>query len=114
MTSNAPSPRRRKLLIIGLDGVPPEVLFDHHRGRMPNVSAMMDAGVHGPMRTTDPPISIPAWPVMFTGFDPGTLGFYGFRDRLNYSYTQTYVPRSTLLEVPTLFMLLSGRGRRVG
>jgi predicted AlkP superfamily phosphohydrolase/phosphomutase len=114
MASTSPNARRRKLLLIGLDGVPPEVLFDRLRSRMPNVSALMDAGVWGPMRTTDPPISIPAWPVMFTGFDPGTLGFYGFRHRLNYSYTQTYVPRSTLLEVPTLFTLLSSRGRRVG
>ena len=80
---------------------------------MPNVSALLETGVRGAMRTTDPPISIPAWPVMFTGFDPGTLGFYGFRHRLNHSYTQTYVPRSTLLGFPSLFTLLSDRGRRV-
>ncbi len=112
----APShPRpRRKLLVIGLDGVPPEILFDRLRPKMPNVAAMLDAGVRGPMRTTDPPISLPAWAVMFTGYDPGTLGFYGFRHRLNHSYSQTYVPRTTLLEVPTLFTLLSERGRRVG
>jgi len=106
--------RRRKLLLIGLDGVPADALFTQHRSRMPNVSALLETGVRGAMRTTDPPISIPAWPVMFTGFDPGTLGFYGFRHRLNHSYTQTYVPRSTLLGFPSLFTLLSDRGRRVG
>lgn len=114
MSSAAPARPRRKLLVIGLDGVPPEALLSVHRARMPTVSAMLDAGVHGSMRTTDPPISLPAWAVMFTGFDPGTLGFYGFRHRLNHSYTQNYVPRTTLLEVPTMFGLLSDRGRRVG
>ncbi len=105
---------RRKLLLIGLDGVPPETLSRVHRSRMPNVSAMIEAGVSGAMRTTDPPISLPAWAVMFTGYDPGSLGFYGFRHRLDHSYTKTYVPRSTLLEVPSMFTLLSDRGRRVG
>lgn len=105
---------RRKLLVIGLDGVPPETLVRIHRARMPTVSSMLDAGVHGALRTTDPPISLPAWAVMFTGYDPGSLGIYGFRHRVNHSYTQTYVPRSTLLDVPTLFSLLSDRGRRVG
>jgi predicted AlkP superfamily phosphohydrolase/phosphomutase len=81
---------------------------------MPTVSALLDAGVSGALRTTDPPISLPAWAVMFTGYDPGSLGIYGFRHRLDHSYTRTYVPRSTLLEVPTLFGLLSDRGRRVG
>jgi predicted AlkP superfamily phosphohydrolase/phosphomutase len=114
MTDAKEPPPRRKLLVIGLDGVPPETLLAVHRSRMPNVSAMLDAGVSGAMRTTDPPISLPAWAVMFTGYDPGSLGFYGFRHRLNHSYTQNYVPRTTLLEVPTLYSLLSDRGRRVG
>ncbi len=114
MPSEAPANPRRRLLVIGLDGVPPEVLFDQHRTRMPNVSELLRAGVRAPLRTTDPPISIPAWAVMFTGLDPGSLGFYGFRHRLNHSYTQTYVPRSTLLRAPSLWSLLSARGRRVG
>ncbi len=81
---------------------------------MPNVSELVNAGVRAPLRTTDPPISLPAWAVMFTGYDPGSLGFYGFRHRLNYSYAQTYMPRSTLLNVPSLWTLLSERGLRVG
>lgn len=80
---------------------------------MPNMRRLVKAGVRGVLRTTDPPISIPAWPVMFTGVDPGTLGFYGFRHRLNHSYTQNYAPSSTLLPVPSMWKILSDRGRRV-
>jgi predicted AlkP superfamily phosphohydrolase/phosphomutase len=107
------SPTARRLLVIGLDSVPPDFLFDRCLAVMPNVRRLLGAGVSAPLRTTDPPITIPAWPVMFTGVDPGTLGFYGFRHRANSAYFRTYTPTTGLLPVPTLWQLLSDRGRRV-
>jgi predicted AlkP superfamily phosphohydrolase/phosphomutase len=108
------STARRRLLIIGLDSTPPELLFDRLLAVMPNVRSLYERGARGPLRSTDPPITVPAWPAMFTGLDPGSLGFYGFRHRQPHSYFDTYVPTSTLLPVPTIFQLLSQRGRRVG
>ena len=99
--------------MLGLDAVPPELLFDRLLPVMPNVRRLYEHGARAPLRSTDPPITVPAWPVMFTGYDPGSIGFYGFRDRRNRSYLETYVPSSTLLPVPTLWQLLSQRGRRV-
>jgi predicted AlkP superfamily phosphohydrolase/phosphomutase len=113
---SAPPPRTtngRRFLIIGLDSVPPEFMFDRVLGAMPNVAALMRAGVHAPLRTTDPPLSSPAWPVMFSGVDPGTLGIYGMRSRVKQSYTKFYTPTSNELPVPTLWTLASERGRRV-
>ncbi|MCI4329028.1 MAG: alkaline phosphatase family protein, partial [Thermoplasmata archaeon] len=104
---------RRRLLLFGLDGVPPELLFDQLLPIMPNVRRLVERGVRAPLRTTDPPISVPAWPVMFTGVDPGTLGLYGFRHRRPHSYTEMYIPTSSDLPVPTIWQLLSARGRRV-
>jgi predicted AlkP superfamily phosphohydrolase/phosphomutase len=109
----AESPERRRLLVIGLDGVPPEFLFDRLRGVMPATAALIDRGVRAPLRTTDPPLSVPAWPVMFSGVDPGTLGFYGFRHRKDHSYTETYVPTSAEMPVPSLWQMASAAGRRV-
>ncbi|MCI4317354.1 MAG: alkaline phosphatase family protein [Thermoplasmata archaeon] len=106
-------PRPHRLLIIGLDSAPPEYLFDRCLPVMPNVRRLVRDGVHAALRSTDPPITIPSWPVMFTGVDPGTLGFYGFRHRLDHSYTRNYGPSSTLLPVPSLWRLMSDRGRRV-
>jgi predicted AlkP superfamily phosphohydrolase/phosphomutase len=51
---------------------------------------------------------------MFSGVDPGTLGFYGFRHRRQHSYTETYVPTSRQMPVPSVFELASAAGRRVG
>ncbi|MGD0250847.1 MAG: alkaline phosphatase family protein [Thermoplasmata archaeon] len=109
----AKSPGRRRLLIIGLDAVPPEMLFDRLLPVMPNLRRLYEHGTRAALRSTDPPITVPAWPVMFTGVDPGSLGFYGFRHRRAHSYFDTYVPSSTLLPVPTIFHMLSQHGRRV-
>ncbi len=103
----------RRLLVIGLDSASPQYLFERCLPVMPNVSRLVRSGVHGPLRTTDPPISLPAWAVLGTGVDPGTLGMYGFRHRLDHSYDRTYGPRSDGLPVPTLWELLSARGKRV-
>ncbi|MCI4329765.1 MAG: alkaline phosphatase family protein, partial [Thermoplasmata archaeon] len=85
---------RRPLVVIGLDSATPEHLFGQCLPRMPNVQKLLQRGVHSVLRSTDPPISIPSWPVMLTGVDPGTLGLYGFRHRKNFSYTETYGPTS--------------------
>lgn len=101
------------MLVIGLDGVPPEFLFQRMREVMPNVDRLLKGAVRAPLRTTDPPISVPAWPVMFTGVDPGTLGIYGFRHRKAASYTTSVVPRSRDLPVPTVWEILSSERKRV-
>ncbi|HZY69784.1 MAG TPA: alkaline phosphatase family protein [Thermoplasmata archaeon] len=104
----------QRLLVIGLDSASPEYLFGRCLPFMPTVRGLLERGRRATLRTTDPPISIPAWAVMFTGVDPGSLGLYGFRHRKNHSYTDTYGPSSDRLPVPTFWELLSQGGRRVG
>ncbi len=104
---------RRRLVVIGLDSGSPDYLFAKCRKVMPHLDRLLQRAVRSPLRTTDPPISVPAWPVMFTGVDPGSLGLYGFRHRQDHSYTKTYGPSSTTLPVPTIWKLLSDRGYRI-
>lgn len=104
---------RRRLIVIGLDSGSPDYLFDRCRKFMPHVDHLLRSAVRADLRTTDPPISVPAWPVMFTGVDPGSLGLYGFRSRKDHSYSTTYGPLSTTIPVPTLWHMLSEGGMRV-
>ena len=104
---------RPRLLVIGLDGVPPSLLFERFLPNLPNLRQLIADGAHGPLRTTDPPLSVPAWPVMFSGVDPGTLGLYGFRHRRAGSYTEMHIPTSNEVATPMLWHILSERGRRV-
>jgi len=89
-----PELKDKRLLIIGLDCAPPSLIFDR-ADKLPNLNRLMTDGVSGPLRSCDPPITIPAWMVMATGKDPGQLGLYGFRHRRGYEYNKMWIANST-------------------
>ena len=101
---------RPKLAIIGLDCAPPELVFDRLAHHMPFVSSLMDRGVHGPMHSTEPPITVPAWSAMMTSLDPGQLGFYGFRNRSAYDYSSLAIATSRAVKEPRLWDYLGQAG----
>ncbi len=63
-----------KLLVIGLDGMTPNVLFDE-LPRLESFQALIQRGSHGPLASVSPPMSGCAWPSFFTGLDPRHHGF---------------------------------------
>jgi len=75
-----------KIAIIGLDCAEPSLVFEKWKDHIPNLSILINQGISAKLRSTDPPITIPAWSSMFSGKDPGTLGLYGFRNRKNFTY----------------------------
>ena len=101
-----------KVAVIGLDSVPPELLFDKLLDSLPNLKRMYEKGLHGGLRTCDPPITVPAWMVMMTGKNPGKLGIYGFRHRRGFSYTDGYIVNSTHVEAPTVWDILASKGKK--
>lgn len=102
-----------KILVIGLDCVPPELVFDKWRGELPNLACLMGMGVYGPLESTIPPITVPAWASMVTGKDPGRLGFYGFRNRRDYSYNGFSIVTSRSLKEKAIWDYLSEAGKDV-
>lgn len=73
-----------KILVIGLDCATPELLLGDER--LENFRRLMDAGCYGRLESIIPPITVPAWMCMSTSQDPGSLGVYGFRNRIDHSY----------------------------
>jgi predicted AlkP superfamily phosphohydrolase/phosphomutase len=100
----------KKIAILGLDSVPPDLLFDKLIDRLPNVKRMYSMGMHGALRTCHPPITIPAWMVMMTGKNPGKLGIYGFRHRRGFSYNDGYIVNSTHVKEKTVWEMLAEHG----
>ena len=76
----------RKVFVIGLDCASPELVFDRWTEDLPNLKRLMENGLFGDLESTIPAITVPAWSSMLTSCDPGVLGFYGFRNRADYSY----------------------------
>ena len=101
-----------KIAIIGLDSVPPQMMFEKLLDKLPNIKKMYDAGMHGVLETCDPPITVPAWMVMLTGKNPGKLGIYGFRHRKGNAYNDGYIVNSTTVKEETLWQILGKNGKK--
>ena len=99
--------KKKKLFIYALDCATPQLIFDKYRNELPFISKIMKEGSFGLLRSTDPAITIPAWMSMFTGKDPGQLGFYGFTDRSDYSYENIHIVNSNDVICDTVWDILS-------
>ncbi len=104
---------RHKLLVIGLDSVPSNLLFKELRDELPNIKKMLDNGFCSILESCHPPITIPAWMVMMTGKNPGTLGIYGFRHRKGYSYNDGWIANSTSIKEKRVWDYLAQNGKKV-
>ena len=105
--------RRKKVLVIGLDCAPPELVFDQWRDELPNFKRVMDNGVWGKLESCIPAITVPAWSSMMSSKDPGTLGFYGFRNRGDYSYDKHVLANSNTVKTDRVWDVLSRAGKKV-
>jgi predicted AlkP superfamily phosphohydrolase/phosphomutase len=101
---------RRKVMVVGLDCAEPSLAFDKYGALMPNLHRLMRRGFWGPLRSTIPPITVPAWTCMVSGADPGELGIYGFRNRKGYDTYAMDFATSRSVGVPRLWDLLGSAG----
>ncbi len=112
--SNAASPQRRKVMVIGLDGA----TFDLIRpwiddGTMPTLQRLIKSGASGVLTTTLPPISSSAWVSFATGKNPGKHGLVDFVHPRPNSYQISIVsPQQRASKA--IWNLLSEQGRKVG
>lgn len=97
----------KKFLLIGLDCATQQLVFDQWFEDLPNLKKLANAGGHGKLRSTIPPITVPAWTSMMTSKDPGMLGFYGFRNRKSYGYEDLYFANANYLKEKTVWNYLS-------
>jgi predicted AlkP superfamily phosphohydrolase/phosphomutase len=107
------SPRRQKVLVIGLDCAEPSLVFDQFREELPNLRGLMDGGTFGELESAIPCITVPAWACMLSSKDPGQLGIYGFHNRADYSYDHMTIANSTSLKERLASDILSQAGKQV-
>ncbi|GAB5490657.1 MAG: alkaline phosphatase family protein [Phototrophicaceae bacterium] len=81
----------QRVLLLGLDCASPSLIFEQFKDSLPTLSALMDKGTWGVLKSSTPCITVPAWSSMTSSRDPGVLGIYGFRNRADYDYDSLYV-----------------------
>jgi predicted AlkP superfamily phosphohydrolase/phosphomutase len=108
------SERPRRLVLIGLDGATPDLALGAWRGELDTLRQLGDRGLSGRLRSSVPWSSLPAWLSLLTGQDPGQLGVYGQRRRVNHSYAPPAVIDSSVVADLRLWDLLGRAGKHVG
>jgi predicted AlkP superfamily phosphohydrolase/phosphomutase len=104
---------RPKVLVIGLDGIPSDLLFNDLLEDLPNIKTMADNGLFATLESCHPPITVPAWMVMMTSKSPGELGIYGWRHRKGFSYNEGWIASSLSIKEPRVWDLLAKEGKKV-
>lgn len=101
-----------RVALIGLDGVPPALLFGPWRAELPVLDALCRGGAYGTLWSCLPPITVPAWSCMLSSQDPGQLGVYGFRNRADHSYAGLRMATSLDIREPRVWDLVGRAGGR--
>jgi len=104
----------RRVFILGLDCAPPKILYEGYGVELNNLKELIEGSERYLLRSTHPPITIPAWISMFTGKTPGELGLYGFRHRKPGDVKESYIVNSRYVKYPTLWDIVGREGGRVG
>ncbi len=99
-----------KILVLGLDCAAPELLFGYDD--LPNIRRLMEVGVYGRLESVIPPITVPAWMCMATSQDPGSLGIYGFRNRIDHTYSGLGIASARSITEPAIWDHLAREGKR--
>jgi predicted AlkP superfamily phosphohydrolase/phosphomutase len=102
-----------KVVVIGLDSAVPDLVFNQWQDELPNLRSLAKEGIWGELLSTHPPITVPAWSSMMSGLDPGELGFYGFRNRRDYSYDKYAIANANVVRTDRVWDILSRAGKKV-
>lgn len=105
-------PVASRVFVIGLDAAVPELVFGQWRDQLPNLTGLMQAGYWGELASCIPAITVPAWSSMLSSRDPGALGFYGFRNRADYSYDHMFAADGDSVQVKRVWDFLGQAGLR--
>lgn len=104
---------KRRVLVIGLDSGDPYLVFEKWREDLPVLGQLREQGAYGELESCIPCITVPAWTCMMSSKDPGRLGFYGFRNRADYSYDKLSIATNAAVQEDRVWDILSREGKSV-
>jgi len=103
----------QRVLVIGLDGGTFALLDPLiGQGLMPHLKALLEGSSYGPLESTVPPLTSPAWTSFVTGKNPGKHGILLFTSP-DVASGEPILANSQLIDGPTLWDLAGDGGKQV-
>jgi predicted AlkP superfamily phosphohydrolase/phosphomutase len=104
--------KKPKVVVIGLDGATFTLLKPWiDAGHLPYLKSLLAEGVSGPLQSSIPPITSPAWQCFMTGKNPGKHGVVWFMENRGMGVDEVPVTAGSL-DAKTVWELLSADGKR--
>jgi predicted AlkP superfamily phosphohydrolase/phosphomutase len=104
------SKSKKKICVIGLDGVPYSLLSELAKtGLMSTIARLIDSGHLHQMKASLPEISAVSWTNFMTGTNPGNHGIFGFLDFKPGSY-DLRIPNFLDVKADTIWDVLAQHG----
>ncbi|KXB03841.1 hypothetical protein AKJ45_00270 [candidate division MSBL1 archaeon SCGC-AAA261F19] len=103
---------KKKTVVIGIDGCPLFLLQNLcDKGKLPNISHLMEEGICGKLKSTNPPVSFPAWKSYATGSNPESMGVFNFVD-INLEKGDFRFNDSRSVQLPEIWDVLGEHDKR--
>lgn len=104
--------KEKRVCVIGLDGVPFDLLLDlAKKGVLSALGRIIDSGHLHKMKASLPEISAVSWTDFMTGTNSGTHGIFGFTDLKPGTYDLRF-PNFLDVKVPTFWDTLAEKGAK--
>jgi predicted AlkP superfamily phosphohydrolase/phosphomutase len=104
----------RNLLIIGIDGATLDLIEPWAlEGKLPTFAKLIEGGAGGPLLSTVPPLTSPAWISALTGVNPGRHNIYDFFTFVEGTYRRRPV-NSSDIRAELLWEMVNRSGMRAG
>jgi predicted AlkP superfamily phosphohydrolase/phosphomutase len=100
-----------KTFVFGIDGAPPEYIFDEWLDELPNIKKLMKEGSYAKLNSTIPPLSATAWTSITTGKTPADTGIFEYIYRKNYSYNDIHIITTENNKEKTIWQIISENGK---
>jgi predicted AlkP superfamily phosphohydrolase/phosphomutase len=109
---------QRPVLVLGLDGATWTILEPWIAdGTLPNLGRLRERGAWGPLASTIPPLTPPAWASFLTGKSPGRHGVFHFAEidarTSDIAAGAPTIVDSRSINSPTMWDVLGHAGRRI-
>ena len=102
----------KKVFVFGIDGAPPELIFEEWLNELPCIKKLMGQGSYAKLNSSVPPVSAVAWISMYTGKHPKDHGVFDYIYRKNNSYSDISVVSANNVKEKSVWQIISEYGKK--